>query len=214
MRQRNIGVEGEKNYVNDSEDPNYNGDSNHSNGNNEDDQRHSVNERRPNKANGRIEAVGSTSLGGSYERTVEQNNIRSREHQKYRQHQRKAGNRSTSKTISALKPPKKSIGRKNESLSSTSPPNKQVGSRRNDEFFSSSSSSEEDDDYDGEGDSDYSEENSSLKLRHRGRSSEFDKAVRSGQGPRHSELSQQRQQIAVSSGHQNKSQSVPRHLDS
>ena len=62
--------------------------------------------------------------------------------------------------------------------------------RRNDEFFSSSSSSE-DDDEDSDEDSDSSEETRSLDARRRGRSnSEFDKAVRSNQGPSHSELPQ------------------------
>ena len=133
----------------------------------------------------------------------------------YNEQQRQAGNnnRLPTKTASAVASSTNSTRRQKKSSlspSSSSSPSKrkqkqkqQVDGRRNDGFFSSSSSSgnddededDDDDEYDEE-DSDYSEETgSNLGLRYRGiRSSEFDKAVRSGQGPSHSELPQQQQQ--------------------
>jgi hypothetical protein len=150
-----------------------------------------------------------------------------------RQHQQRqvVGNRLPSKTAYSVASSTNSMRRQKKSpSSSSSSPSKQkqkIGGRRNDEFFSSSSSSDEhddehdddddddndddDDEYEDEEDSDYSEETgSSLGLRHRGRSSEFDKAVRSGQGPSHSELPQQKQQQqqqagSKSGGHKSKS---------
>ena len=143
------------------------------------------------------------------------------EHPIYNEQQRPARNnhnRLPAKTASAVASSTNSTRRQKKSPSSSSSPSKrkqkqQVDGRRNDGFFSSSSSSDDDDEDDDdefdEEDSDYSEEtSSSLGLRHRGsRSSEFDKAVRSGQGPSHSELPQQQQQQQhhQQAGHNSKS---------
>ena len=142
---------------------------------------------------------------------VSQLTMRSRRFNKHRQQRGKA----TASASEASSSPPPSARRKKEAFPSKK--NKTANARRNDGFFSSSSSSSDDDDDDDENDSDDSSSEDDNSPRHRGNNrhgygkkkgsygNEFDKALRSGNGPSHSELPQQQQQQQQQHADNNKS---------
>ena len=121
--------------------------------------------------------------------------------------QQQAGNRSPINSASSVSSSTNPIKRQvdSSSLSPSSLVKQKVSIQRSDEFFSSSSSSEDGDDREHNEDSDHSLVASSLDPRHCGGSSEFDKAVRFGVGPSHSELPQQNYKARKSGGHKSRS---------